>query len=103
MNGFKTLSNAEKLTEIGKRNFRRGEVASIEEYMLALVDDNRAVIDEYESFGDHPRQIINNKAIISRPHPSMALRKNISMSMAGLTVLPSLIAKPLFLRRRRTS
>jgi hypothetical protein len=27
MNGFKTLSNAEKLTEIGKRNFRRDEIA----------------------------------------------------------------------------
>ncbi|MDR2488665.1 MAG: hypothetical protein LBD42_04135 [Desulfovibrio sp.] len=62
MNDFKILSRAEKLAEIGKCNFRRGEFVLVEEYMLALADDNRAVIEEYESFGDRPRQIIENKA-----------------------------------------
>jgi hypothetical protein len=62
MNDFKTLSNAEKLAEIGKCNFWRGEIGLLEEYMLALADDNRAVIDEYESFGGWPSQIIGNKA-----------------------------------------
>jgi hypothetical protein len=33
-----------------------------EEYMVALHDGNQAVIDDYESFGDTPRQIIENKA-----------------------------------------
>jgi hypothetical protein len=61
MNDFKILSNAEKLAEIGKCNFWRGEIALIEEYMLALADDNREVIAEYESFGNYPRQIIDNK------------------------------------------
>jgi hypothetical protein len=55
MNDFKTLSNAEKLAEIEKCNFWRGEIGLVEEYMLALADDNRAVIAEYESFGDNPR------------------------------------------------
>ena len=45
MNDFKTLSNAEKLAEIGKCNFRRGEIVLIEEYIRALADDNRAVIE----------------------------------------------------------
>jgi hypothetical protein len=62
MNDFKTLSNAEKLAEIGKCNFWRGEIGLLEEYMLALADDNSEVIAEYESFGDRPRQIIENKA-----------------------------------------
>jgi hypothetical protein len=61
MNDFKILSNAEKLAEIGKCNFHRSEIALIEEYMLALVDGNRTVIDDYESFGAWPRQIIDNK------------------------------------------
>jgi hypothetical protein len=30
--------------------------------MLALADDNREVIAEYESFGNYPRQIVENKA-----------------------------------------
>ena len=62
MNYFKILSNAEKLSEIGKCNFSRGELVLVEEYMLALADDNRAVIEEYESFGDWPHQIFGNKA-----------------------------------------
>jgi hypothetical protein len=55
MNDFKPLSNAEQLAAIGKCNFWPGEIGLIEEYMLALADDNREVIDEYERFGDWPR------------------------------------------------
>jgi hypothetical protein len=62
MNDFKTLSNAEKLAEIGKRNFWRGEIGLVEEYMLALAEDNKEVIADFESFGEYPRQIVENKA-----------------------------------------
>jgi hypothetical protein len=62
MNNFKTLTNSEKLAEIGKCNFWRNEVILAEEYILALKNDNKAVIDEYESFGNNLNQIVANKA-----------------------------------------
>jgi hypothetical protein len=61
VNNFRTLSNAEKIAEIGKYT-RRTEIELAEEYKLALAEDNRAVIDEFESFGNSLRKIVENKA-----------------------------------------
>jgi hypothetical protein len=59
---YKELSVNDKLAAIAEYNFPRSEISHVEEYMLALVDNNQTVVEEYESFGDTPRQIIENKA-----------------------------------------
>jgi hypothetical protein len=59
---YKELSNTEKLEALREYDFTRKQISYAEEYMLALIDDNRAVIEEYEAFGDSPRHIIENKA-----------------------------------------
>ena len=61
MKDYHTLTNAEKLEEMANVNFWRVHIHHAEEYARALMDDNQAVINDYESFGDTPRQIIENK------------------------------------------
>lgn len=59
--GYKKLSAYEKLKEIQEVNFCRAESHCVAVYLNALRKNDRAIIDEYESFGDTPRQIIMNK------------------------------------------
>lgn len=58
---YKALSAYEKLKLIQDVNFCRHERHSVAIYLNALRKNDRAVIEEYESFGDTPRQIIMNK------------------------------------------
>lgn len=58
---YKELSAYEKLKEIQEVNFCRAEHHCVAVYLNALRKNDRAIIDEYESFGDTPRQIIMNK------------------------------------------
>jgi hypothetical protein len=51
MKEYHTLTNAEKLEEMAKINFWRVHMYG-----------NQAVIEDYESFGDSPHRIIENKA-----------------------------------------
>jgi hypothetical protein len=62
MKDYHTLTNAEKLEEMANVNFWRVHIHHAEEYARALMDGNQAVIEDYESFGDTPRQIIENRA-----------------------------------------
>jgi hypothetical protein len=59
---FRALTNADKLGEMANVNFWRKDSHYLEEYIRALIDGNQTAIDEYESFGDEPRRIIENKA-----------------------------------------
>jgi len=58
---YKALSVYEKLKHIQEVNFCLSERHCVAVYLNALRKNNRAVIEEYESFGDTPRQIIMNK------------------------------------------
>jgi hypothetical protein len=58
---YKSLPTAEKLAEIADCNFCGEEIRLAEEYSLALSNDNRTIIEDYENFGASPRQIIMNK------------------------------------------
>jgi hypothetical protein len=61
MKDYHTLTNAEKLEKMANVNFWRVHIHHAEEYARALMDGNQVVIDDYESFGGGPRQIIENK------------------------------------------
>ncbi|MDR2818912.1 MAG: hypothetical protein LBB60_00020 [Desulfovibrio sp.] len=63
---YKALSTAEKLAAIADCNFWGEEIALAGEYALAVADGNRSVIEDYESFGDSPRQFIMNKREYAR-------------------------------------
>ncbi len=58
---YKELSAYEKLQQIQEINFCRAERHNVAVYLNALRRDNRAIIEEYESFGDTPRQLLMNK------------------------------------------
>jgi hypothetical protein len=64
----KDLSNEDKLTALAEINFRRCEREIVEQYREALQMDDRATIEEFESFGDYPRQMATNKAHFARAH-----------------------------------
>jgi hypothetical protein len=58
---YKELSAYERLEQIQEVNFCRAERHEVAVYLNALRRNDRAVIEEYESFGDSPRQLIMNK------------------------------------------
>lgn len=58
---YKELSIYEKLERIQEVNYCRAERHEAAVYLNALRRNYRAVIEEYESFGDSPRQLIMNK------------------------------------------
>ena len=58
---YKDLSAYEKLQQIQDINFCRAERHNVAVYLNALRRDNRAIVKEYESFGDTPRQLLMNK------------------------------------------
>jgi hypothetical protein len=62
MENFKNLSNVTKIEEIADYNLSRNVMPLVEQYALALVDDNQSVIQEFEAFGDSLRHIIENRA-----------------------------------------
>ena len=59
--GYKNLSAYEKLKQIQEVNFCRVERHNVAVYLNALRRNNREIIEEYESFGDTPRQLLMNK------------------------------------------
>lgn len=58
---YKELSAYEKLQQIQEVNFCRVERHNVAIYLNALRRNDRAIIEEYESFGDTPRQLLMNK------------------------------------------
>jgi hypothetical protein len=58
---YKELSAYEKLERIQQVNFCRAERHNVAVYLNALRHSNRAIIEEYESFGDSPRQLLMNQ------------------------------------------
>lgn len=58
---YNQLSNTEKIACVREVNFCRTERHDAAVYLNALRTDNRAVIEEYESFGDRPHQFFLNK------------------------------------------
>ena len=58
---YKDLSAYEKLQKIQDINFCRAERHNVAIYLNALRRNDRAIIEEYESFGDTPRQLLMNK------------------------------------------
>lgn len=58
---YKDLSAYEKLQKIQDLNFCRAERHNVAVYLNALRRNNRTIIEEYESFGDTPRQLLMNK------------------------------------------
>ncbi|MDH6312819.1 hypothetical protein M2137_001604 [Parabacteroides sp. PFB2-10] len=58
---YKELSAYEKLKKIKDINFCRVERHNVAVYLNALRRNDRAIIEEYESFGDTPRQLLMNK------------------------------------------
>ncbi len=65
---YKTLSNEEKVAALTDVNFWRGEHEIVERYIKALQTDDRDAIEAFESFGDAPRQMAENKAHFARAH-----------------------------------
>lgn len=63
---YKELPAYEKLKQIQKINFCRVERHNAAVYLNALRRNDRAVIEEYESFGDTPRQLLMNKRAYER-------------------------------------
>jgi hypothetical protein len=66
MKNFKELSNAEKIAEITSCNFWRRELPLAEQYLLALTNDDKEAIAEFETFGDSLCHIIRNRAEYER-------------------------------------
>lgn len=58
---YKELSAYEKLQKIQDIRFCRAERHNVAVYLNALRRNDRAIIEEYESFGDTPRQLLMNK------------------------------------------
>jgi hypothetical protein len=58
---YKNLSAYEKLKQMQEVNFCRAERHNAAVYLNALRRNDRAIIEEYESFGDSPRQLLMNK------------------------------------------
>ncbi|MDR2948445.1 MAG: hypothetical protein LBV71_04500 [Prevotella sp.] len=58
---YKSLPVYEKLKRIQELNFCRAERHNVAVYLSALRHNDRQVIDEYERFGDSPRQLLMNK------------------------------------------
>lgn len=58
---YKDLSAYEKLQKIQDINFCRAERHNVAIYLNALRRNDRAIIEEYESFGNTPRQLLMNK------------------------------------------
>jgi hypothetical protein len=58
---YKELSAYEKLKQIQDVNFCRPERHNVAVYLNALRRNEKAITEEYESFGDNPRQLLMNK------------------------------------------
>ena len=58
---YNQLSNIEKIACVREMNFCRTERHDAAVYLNALRTDNRAIIEEYESFGERPYQFFLNK------------------------------------------
>ncbi len=58
---YKELSAYEKLQKIQDIHFCRAERHNVAIYLNALRRNDRAIIEEYESFGNTPRQLLMNK------------------------------------------
>lgn len=63
---YKNLSKFEKLAEFQTANFWRGERHFAAVYLKAVWLNDKAVMDEYERFGDRPYQFITNKRAYDR-------------------------------------
>lgn len=63
---YKDLSAYEKLKQMQEVNFCRAERHNAAVYLNALRRNDRAIIEEYESFGDTPRQLLMNKRVYER-------------------------------------
>ena len=59
---FKEMDNESKIAAVveGGR-YGRAEILLAQEYINALHSNDKAIIEEYETFGDSPRRIIQNK------------------------------------------
>lgn len=58
---YREVSAYEKLKQIQELNFCRVERHNAAIYLNALRRNDRTVIEQYESFGDNPRQLLMNK------------------------------------------
>jgi hypothetical protein len=58
---YKELSNENKIAAIAECNLWRRELDAIAPYIEALATGDSAVIEEFESFGNSPRQIAQNR------------------------------------------
>jgi hypothetical protein len=58
---YKELCNEDKVAAIAECHFWRGELVLVEQYAEALKTNDRALIESFESFGDSPQRIIQNK------------------------------------------
>lgn len=58
---YRELSAYEKLKQIQQVNFCRVERHNVAVYLNALRRNDKEIIEEYESFGDTPRQLLMNK------------------------------------------
>ena len=58
---YKNLSASEKIEQVREYRPYREERPYMAVYLKALHRNDQRTIDEYESFGDNPRQIIMNR------------------------------------------
>jgi len=63
---YGNLQLNEKIGQVQQYRPYRDERQYMASYLVALRQDNRQLIDEYESFGDSPRQIIMNRRAYDR-------------------------------------
>lgn len=63
---YKELTNEDKIAATMEYNFWRGELGIVEQYLEALKTNDRVAIEEFETFGDDPRRIVENKAHFTR-------------------------------------
>ena len=63
---YRNLQLNEKIGQVRQYRPYRDERQYMASYLVALRQDNRQLIDEYESFGDSPRQIIMNRRAYDR-------------------------------------
>ena len=63
---YRNLSTSEKIEQVRQYHPYREERPYMAAYLIALRRNDRQMIDEYESFGDDPRQIIMNRRAYDR-------------------------------------
>ena len=63
---YKKLSTSEKIEQVRQYHPYREERQYVANYLKALRQNNQQLIEEYESFGNSPRQIIMNRRAYDR-------------------------------------